>query len=269
MGPSYHCYRNGAPKPEGRILIGRAHAVPIRTRDVLFAEITKIVTNPATFIFLAISFLANITLAGIDALQLGFYTEGANQPRTISSFGVVMFAPVYAFAVIAVVSAASEYSSGQIRVTLTASPARKRLIYSKVAAVAVVILFAALIAVAPSRALIGIANGSSGWDICLQIILWMAVYCGMSLIAYGLAGLFRGVVAPLAIMISLPMLVATGILQWPQGIRFLPDQASLSLLGTPAYEVTEISPAAGGLVLLLWSQLLIVAYSITFVLRDV
>ena len=68
---------------------------------------------------------------------------------------------------------------------------------------------------------------------------------------------------------SLPMVVATGVIQWNEGIRFLPDQASLSLLGMPAYDVTEISSATAIFTLSLWSALFMLIYVALFLRRDV
>ncbi|MDN5726900.1 MAG: hypothetical protein L0G99_13365, partial [Propionibacteriales bacterium] len=93
-------------------------------------------------------------------------------------------------------------------------------------------------------------------------------YLFLSMIAYGLARLLRQSIAPLAIMIGLPVIIGTGILQWPQGIRFLPDQASLSLLGTPGYDVTELPVGVAALVLFGWSVLATVTHVLAVTRRD-
>lgn len=49
-------------------------------------------------------------------------------------------------------------------------------------------------------------------------------------------------IVSLSILIMIPIFIATGILQWPEGLRFLPDQAGMSLLRTPVYEVIELQP---------------------------
>ena len=87
-------------------------------------------------------------------------------------------------------------------------------------------------------------------------------------IGFGLAGVLRGAIAPLGIMIALPIVVATGILQWPAGIRLLPDQTALSLVGTPGYDVTELPPGAAALVLIAWTILAVSAYGIALARRD-
>ncbi|SDN36726.1 hypothetical protein SAMN05216355_102126 [Actinomyces ruminicola] len=90
----------------------------------------------------------------------------------------------------------------------------------------------------------------------------------MSVIAFGLAGLLRSAIAALGILITVPIIVGTGILQWPQVLRLLPDQAALSLLGAPGYDVTALPPAAAALVLATWAGLCLAAYALALIRRD-
>ena len=132
----------------------------------------------------------------------------------------------------------------------------------------IVILIAAIIATVPARLVIGIAAGNGAGDLLLDCIRWVAAYVFMSVIAFGLAGILRSAIATLGIMIGLPIVIATGILQWPDGIRFLPDQAALSLVGTPGYDVTELPPAIAALTLLAWSIIATAAYASAVIRRD-
>ena len=238
----------------------------IRQRDVIGSEITKIITHPATVLMLAITLAVNLFLAVIDASGLIFYT-GAG-PSRLSSFGMVMLAPLYAFLVIPVWAAATEHHGGQLRMSLTATPRRGTFTLAKLTATILVCLAAAIIAIVPARLVIGIASGLNPAELALNCTQWVGVYVLMSLIAFGLAGLLKNTIGPLGIMIALPVVVATGILQWPDGIRFLPDQASLSLVGTPGYDVTELPPGIAVLVLLAWAVLAIVVYTIVLLRRD-
>lgn len=238
----------------------------IRRRDVIGSEITKIITHPATVIMLAITLVVNLFLAVIDASGLIFYT-GAG-PARLSSFGMVMLAPLYAFLVVPVWAAATEHHGGQLRMSLTATPRRGTVALAKLTATTTVCLAAAVIAIVPARFVIGIASGLDPAELALNCVQWVAVYVLMSLIVFGLAGILRNTIAPLGIMIALPIVVATGILQWPEGIRFLPDQASLSLVGTPGYDVTELPPVIAAGVLVGWAVLAIVAYTFALLRRD-
>lgn len=240
----------------------------IRRRDAIASEITKILTHPATPLMLAITLAVNLALGVIDASGLLFYTGDAVVPSRLSSFGIVMLAPLYAFLVIPVWAAATEHHGGQIRMSLTATPRRGTFALAKVAAAVATCLAAAIIAVLPARLVIGISSGLGPAELVLNCAQWVLMYLLMSLIAFGLAGLLKNTIAPLAIMIGLPIVVATGILQWPDGIRFLPDQASLSLVGTPGYDVTELPPGIAAGVLLAWAALSVTAYAAALVRRD-
>ncbi|MGO2751395.1 MAG: hypothetical protein ACTIA6_15190 [Pseudoclavibacter sp.] len=246
-----------------------APALPvIRLRDVIAAEVTKIITHPAVPLMLAITLAVNLFLGIIDASGLMFYTGNAVEPSRLSSFGIVMLAPLYAFLVIPVWASATEHHGGQLRMSLTATPRRGTFAIAKLTATTTVCLAAAVIAIVPARLVIGISAGLNPTELALNCAQWVAVYLLMSLIAFGLAGILRNTIAPLGIMIALPIVVATGILQWPDGIRFLPDQASLSLVGTPGYDVTELPPAIAASVLTAWGLLAVVAYTVALLRRD-
>ena len=245
----------------------------IRHRDVITSEITKIITHPATRLMLAITLVANLILAGVDAAGVSFYTtneqlEGLEEPSTLASFGIIMLAPIYVFLVLPVWAAATEHNGGQMRMSLSATPRRIRFFTAKLSAMLIVILIAAIIATVPARLVIGIAAGNGAGDLLLDCIRWVAAYVFMSVIAFGLAGILRSAIATLGIMIGLPIVIATGILQWPDGIRFLPDQAALSLVGTPGYDVTELPPGIAALTLLGWSIIAVAAYAGAVTRRD-
>ncbi|MEB4613135.1 hypothetical protein [Leucobacter sp. M11] len=243
-------------------------APTIRRRDVIAAEITKIITHPATTLMLAITLIANMFLALIDASGVLFFTGDGVVPARLSSFGIVMLAPLYAFLVIPVWAAATEYHGAQLRMSLVATPRRAAFVLAKLAALLLVCVVAAAIAVVPARLLIGTAFGVPPAELVLNCAQWLGVYVLMSLIAFGLAGILRNTVAPLGILIALPIVVATGILQWPEGIQFLPDQASLSLVGTPAYDVTWLPPGVAALTLLGWGMVALTGSAIAVTRRD-
>lgn len=240
----------------------------IRRRDVIGSEMTKIVTHPATGIVLGITLVLNLSLAAIDASGLMFYTGASAGPSRLSSFGMVMLAPMYAFLVIPVWAAATEHHGNQLRMSLSAVPRRRTLVLAKLTGVLVVTLAAALVAIVPARLVIALSSGQRLTEVVLSCAQWVTVYLLISLIAYGLAGILRSTISALGIMIALPIIVATGILQWPEGIRFLPDQAGLSLVGTPGYDVTTLPPEIAALLLLGWAVLSLGAYTSVLIRRD-
>lgn len=240
----------------------------IRLRDAFTAEVTKIITNPTTILMLTITLAANLILGGIDASGVTFYTGGPQDPSTLSSFGIVMLTPIYAFLVLPVHAAASEHRGGQLRISLTATPDRGTFVLAKLTAMIGVIIIAAIIALVPARLVIAFSDGLGTKGLLIDTGRWITVYALMSLIVFGLAGLLRSAIAALGIIIALPIILATGILQWPAGVRFLPDQASLSLLGTPGYDVTELRPGTAGLVLIAWAMTSVAVYAFALIRRD-
>lgn len=245
----------------------------IRHRDAIVSEITKITSHPATLLMLAITVVANLILAGVDAAGVPFYTTneqlaGLEEPSTLSSFGIIVLAPIYVFLVIPVWAAATEHSSGQMRMSLAATPRRGKFLAAKLIAMLTVTLVAAIIATVPAQLVIGLADENSVGDLLIDCLRWVAAYVFMSVIAFGLAGILKSAIATLGIMIGLPIVIATGILQWPDGIRFLPDQAALSLVGTPGYDVTELPPGIAALTLLGWSIIAVAAYAGAVTRRD-
>lgn len=86
----------------------------IRNRDLIFAECIKMLTDPVVPYFVLITLVLNILLSAIDASGMTFYTGASSEPSSLSSFGVVMFAPIYAFLALPVYAAAGEYRDGQL-----------------------------------------------------------------------------------------------------------------------------------------------------------
>lgn len=240
----------------------------IRRRDVIASEITKITTHPATLLMLIIALIANLVIAGIEASEVRFYTGDETNFSTLSDFGIVMIAPIYAFLVIPVWAAATEHHGGQLRMSLTATPYRGNFVLAKLTAMLSVIVVAAIVAIVPARVVAGIGTGLSTGDLLINCVQWVAAYVFMSVFAFGLAGILKNTIAPLSIMIALPVVIATGILQWSDGLRFLPDQAALSLVGTPQFDVHEIPPGMAALVLAIWSIVAVAVYAITVARRD-
>lgn len=239
----------------------------IAWRFVIAAETTKILTDPIAVIPPLISMAFNVSFAVLEASGATFFVTGTKEAVTIGSFAVVMFAPVYVFLVLPVRAAASEHREGQIRLTLACVPSRGRLATCKVVALSMVVGVASIVTIAPARIIIGAARVSPA-ELAFDVLRWSAAYALMSLIGFGLAWSLRSMVASMGLLVALPVLLATGIVQWPEAVRFLPDQASLSLLGTPAYVVTALEPGVAAIVLCAWATLSLCSFAVTLILRD-
>lgn len=236
--------------------------------NIVRSEFRKIISHPTIVLFIFITSIVNLGLAIVDASGLLFYPANDMPPSTVADFGIVMFAPVYAFLILPVFAASSEYQGGQYRMTLTATPNRQKLVNGKVVAVLLAVLSGILLSIIPARLIINIFSDVSMSYMLIDITRWTAVYLLMSIIAFSIAGITRSTIVPLSILIMIPIFIGTGILQWHAGIRFLPDQASMSLLGTPAYEVTELPPWIAFFTLLVWAFVGIVAYRFFLLRRD-
>jgi ABC-type transport system involved in multi-copper enzyme maturation permease subunit len=122
---------------------------PARFIDTLAAEWTKLTSLRSTYITLALGI--GLSLAATPLIGIAFgsrwdsmsASEQADfQPAAFAMFGY-LFSQII-FAVLGVLVVASEYSSGQIRLSLAATPRRGRLLFAKLTILAVVTLVAGL-----------------------------------------------------------------------------------------------------------------------------
>lgn len=248
-------------------MLAREDAPTIRLRDVTRAEITKALTNPAVPRAAAAAAAVNTALFALAAGGVVRVARGGGLLR-LSDLGAVLFAPVYLFLLVPILVAGSEYASGQYRVALSAVPDRGRLVVSKLAALGAVVVPAAVVAVLPGRLIVSVTNDLPAGSVALDLVRWIAAYVLMSCVAYGLATLLRSQIAPLAILALVPLLLATGVLPYPAVIRLLPDQLSLSLLGTPGFDITALPPGAAAALLALWAGVLLAAQAVAVQRRD-
>ena len=231
-----------APAPRSRA------AAPIRLRDVTASEVIKILTLPAAAWALAGAAGANLLLSAIALSGVRFGMEHAS----LSAYGLAMAAPAYLFALAPAGAAACEYRTEQLRVSLTAVPDRRRLAAAKLAALLAAAAPAALVAVAPGRILLGVHDGAGALALASDVGRWTGVYVLLPLVAFGLAGLARSVAVCLGALVVVALANALGFMQWPEGVRLLPDQLALSALGTPAFEVTALPAPIAACGLLAW-----------------
>lgn len=243
------------------------HAPRITIGDLTRAEVTKARTDPTIPRAFIGTLLANLALFGLSSAEIVRLSSGDRLVK-LSEMGALMFAPVYLFLIIPVYAAGSEYASGQYRVTLAAVPNRNRLVVAKLAALAAVVIPAAVAVLLPGRLIISISDGLPAGYILLDLTRWTAAYVLMSCVAYGLAVLLRSRMSPLAILVLVPLLMATGVFPFPTLIRLLPDQLSLSLLGTPGFAVTALPVQIAAVLLTVWATALLVAQALAVLVRD-
>lgn len=118
----------------------------------LASEWTKLRSLRATWITLAVGLLLAIGVTALFAIITGATwddwdaADRADFEPGQMALGGALFSAI-PFALLAVSAAASEYSSGMIRLTLTATPRRERVLAAKVVVVAAVTLVAGAIAI--------------------------------------------------------------------------------------------------------------------------
>ncbi|MDN5725789.1 MAG: hypothetical protein L0G99_07640, partial [Propionibacteriales bacterium] len=143
----------------------------IRRRDVFGAEITKITTLPGTVIMMIIGAVANLALAAVDVSGVRFST-GAT-PSRLSTFGMVMLAPVYAFLVMPVTAAASEHRDGQLRLSLVAVPGRRVLAAGAWLAMMSTAVVGAVVALAPARLIVALVDQTGATAFAIDLGRWV------------------------------------------------------------------------------------------------
>jgi ABC-2 type transport system permease protein len=134
------------------------HATPVRAagagadlRDALHAEWTKLRTLASTFWLLLAAAALTITMSAVAAAAFtcepgacALATTGAD-PAKISLSGIDLGQAV--IAVLAVMAVGGEYSTGMIRLTLSAMPRRLTLLSAKAAVITGCVLAASVVAV--------------------------------------------------------------------------------------------------------------------------
>lgn len=239
----------------------------IRLRDVVRAEVTKALTEPAVPFVLAAVLVLNTALCVLASSDVVRLSTGDGLVQ-LSGVGAVVLAPAYLFLVVPVHLAGSEHAGGQYRLTLAAVPDRSRLVAARLAALAAVVVPAAALVVLPGRLVVTVGGGLPVGAVVLDLVRWTAAHVLLGCVAHGLATLLRSRVAPIGVLALGPLLLATGVLPWPAVIRLLPDQLALSLVGTPGYDVTALHPAVAAALLTAWAAVALAAGAVAVLQRD-
>ena len=189
----------------------------------------------------------------------GFQTAGFGQPLII---------------LLAALIAGTEYTDGQLRTTLTATPQRGRVLAAKLTVIAtagsLIGVLATSVAVLLSHAVLG-DHGLSlgeftagmGWN-----VVGVAVnYTLIGLIAAAITVLARTFIVALVVLVPLVLGLTISLLGVVPVVKFLPDLAGIQLL-TRYPGVGLLDPIPGGTVMAAWALLLVVASWLVFRRRD-
>ncbi|MGF1471465.1 MAG: ABC transporter permease [Rubrobacteraceae bacterium] len=256
-----------------------------RFSATLASEWTKLWTLRSTGAMLLFALILTAGASAIFLLTTGATRgESLAEMRAVDVAGTALLGVDFANLVLIVLCAnvvASEYSTGGIRLTLTATPRRLRVLGAKAVVLATVALFSGILAAAAAFVagqLILLAQGvpvmspTTPWLLRLGLggALMVPFY---SLLAVALAFITRSagwaVAAVLAIM-SVPALVGA-LPEWWRGVLLigLPASSLHSLSGAVSPGSPEyLAPLPAAFVLLAWVAGLLVAAYVSFARRD-
>ena len=256
-------------------------------RDALHAEWTKTRTLPGTgWLLLAAAALTVIVGAVVAATVRCPSGHCAEDPARISLTGIYLGQAV--IAIVAVLAVSGEYSTGMMRVTLTAMPRRVAMLAAKAAVLTGPVLAAGVAAVLGSvlagRLIlpghgIGPAHGYPALSLADGPVLRAAsgtvLYLGLiALFSLGIATAVRDSAAAIGIVLALlylfPILSVTA---GSAGVRrhleqFAPMTAGLAIQATTGLRSLPISPWAGLGVLAVWAATALLVGGLLLRLRD-
>jgi ABC-2 type transport system permease protein len=256
-------------------------------QDALHAEWTKARTLPGTgWLLLAAVTLTVIVSSAVAATVSCPSGHCAEDPAKISLTGIYLGQA--AIAIMAVLAASSEYSTGMIRVTLAAMPRRATVLAAKAAILTGPVLAAGTLAVLgsvlagrlilPGRG-IGPAHGNPALSLAdgpvLRAAAGSVLYLALiALLSLGVAAAVRDGAAAIGILLGLLYLFpilgqAIGSATWHRHLEKLaPMTAGLAIQATTGLHSLPISPWAGIGVLAGWAAAALLAGGILLRLRD-
>jgi ABC-2 type transport system permease protein len=273
--------------PAQQAAIGQTRGQWAGLRDALHAEWTKARTLPSTgWLLLAAAALTVIVGAVVAAAVRCPSGHCAEDPAKISLTGIYLGQAM--IVTVAVLAVSSEYSTGMMRLTLTAMPRRVAMFAAKAAVLTGPVLAAGAVAVLGSvlagRLIlpghgIGPAHGYPALSLAEGPVLRAAsgtvLYLGLiALFSMGIATAVRdsapaiGIVLALLYLFPILSVVAGGA-----GVRrhleqFAPMTAGLAIQATIGVRSLPISPWAGLGVLTAWTAAALLVGGLLLRLRD-
>lgn len=263
----------------------RRAAVPVARigfTSTLASEWTKITSLRSTYIMVLLGIGLGVGMTALISAVIGStwgdwsaQQQADFDPLLTSFFGTVFTAIL--FAVLGVTAVASEYASGMIRVTLTATPRRGRVLLAKVVIIAAITLVAGLIAsfgmFLTGQAIFssyGIEAASLGESDALRAVLGVGIGSPVfPLIGAALAVLLRntaGAITTVMALIFAPSIFGPLLPSWWQEnvLRFLPGPATDNLaMVNDQDSLLYLAPGVAAAVAVGWVALFLgVAYAV-------
>jgi ABC-2 type transport system permease protein len=265
----------------------RAGAEWASLRECLHAEWTKLRTVPSTAWLLATAVVLTVGLGLLATSVMKCPTSCHQDPTKVSLTGIMLGQA--AVAVLAVLVITGEYSTGMIRITLTAVPRRATALAAKATVVTAVVLGAGAVAVLACVLAGGLILPGNGFSAAhgfgpvslasgptLRAAAGSVLYLALiALLSLGLATALRdsgvSIAVVLALLYIVPIITELGTLDpvWQHRLqRYGPMTAGLAIEATRSLKTQAIGPWAGLGVLAAWTGVALLAGGLVLRLRD-
>lgn len=283
---------NAAPAPA--VLSAPAMRSGVTFGRVLRSEWIKVTTVRSTVSLLASTF---VVMVGLGALVAWGAAQTAADPGMSASMGMeagsaqrlayevpasgLPFGQLL-IAALAVVVMASEYTSGVIRASMAAVPARTPVLLAKTLAIAAASLLVGIlgalgsyVVAQPVLAAESLDYGLDAGGVTASIINTGTALALLAVMGVAIGALLRttagAAVTLLGALFVLPIIaeLVGGLADWiPDAARFLPSNAGFQLVATTIND-GQLTQVQGGLVLAAWAGALLAAAGLVVKKRDV
>jgi ABC-type transport system involved in multi-copper enzyme maturation permease subunit len=247
----------------------------------LRSEWTKLVSLRSTKLLVGLAILVSVLLTGLVAVVVGETWDGMHaadrltfDPVDMASVGTIVTAIL--FLVLGVKAATSEYGSGMMRLTLTATPQRWRVLAAKALVVMAITALAGLVSVLGMLLAASVILGAYGVPTPdlggHDAVSLMLVGCllapqfpliGMTL-GLALRSTAAAIIATLGILFAPAFVFALLPASWQGGADWFPGAASDGLSGA----ADGLAPGLSLVVVLAWTAAFLAAAWITLERRD-
>ncbi|XVQ88614.1 hypothetical protein ACQP2K_14705 [Microbispora siamensis] len=228
--------------------------------QALAAELSKLVSLPATWLTLGGTLVVNLILA-IAFTIAGL--RGSAGTRSAPDIGLASIGYAQAgFVILGVLAACSEYIGGQIRTTLTAMPRRALQFTAKHLALAIVVFPVAAITAASGVVLAAGVLGDTAVPVTSGRVAaalgGATAYLALTtLISAAVGALVRRTLAAVVVLLGYLFIAGPLLRDHVPAAEYLPDSAGFALWFPPAADAGAVTPVHGGLLLMAWTVVLI------------
>ncbi|MEV1199323.1 hypothetical protein [Microbispora rosea] len=229
--------------------------------QALAAEMSKLVSLPATWLTLGGTLVVNLILA-VAFTVAGL--QGSTGTKSATDIGLASISYAQAgFVILGVLTACSEYIGGQIRTTLTAMPRRALQFTAKHLALAIVVFPAAAITAASGVVLtagvLGDTAAPSTSGRVVGALSGVSAYLVLTaLISAAVGALVRRTLAAVVVLLGYFFIVGPLLRDHTPAAKYLPDTAGFAMWFPVADDASAVTPAQGALLLTAWTVALIV-----------